>query len=295
MFPSARCRNLPMMALMLAVLSGGMVAGPWVGAAGAQVTQPAEASLSALNEALRIGDIIAVVREEGVAYGRSLEDEMFPGRGGPDWHRLVNLVYDEGTMRRRFDAAFAAALQDDPDTVAAAVAFFGDARGQRLVELEIAARKALLDEAAEDAARVTFDTLAADRDPRVALLRRFVAANDLVESNVMGALNANLAFYRGMAEAGGLGEDMSESDMLADVWGQEADIRAETERWLFPYLALAYAPANDADLEAYIAFSETVAGKRLNAALFSSFDAVFGAISLDLGRATARQMMGEEI
>lgn len=289
-------RRLP--TLILAGLLATVVAAPPVlapVAARAEVAPQGQPSLAALSEVLRIGDTVAVVREEGITYGRSLEDEMFPGRGGADWHRVVELVYDAQAMRRRFDAAFAAALKDDPGAVAAAVAFFGDARGQRLVGLEIDARKALLDEAAEDAARANFDELAAARDPRVDLLRRFAEANDLIESNVMGALNANLAFYRGMAEAGGLGEDMNEADMLADVWGQEGDIRTETERWLFPYLALAYGPATDADLEAYIAFSESPEGQRLNAALFAAFDAVFGTLSLDLGRATARQMMGEEI
>jgi hypothetical protein len=93
------------------------------------------------------------------------------------------------------------------------------------------------------------------------MLRRFAEANDLIESNVAGALNANLAFLKAMAEAGGGGTVGGDAEaMLAEVWGQEAAVRAETEAWLFPFLALAYQPLSDSDLEAYVAFSETPEG-----------------------------------
>ncbi len=38
-------------------------------------------------------------------------------------------------------------------------------------------------------------------------------SHDLIEMNVMGAMNANLAFYRGMADGGAL-DGLSEQDML---------------------------------------------------------------------------------
>jgi hypothetical protein len=198
-------------------------------------------------------------------------------------------------MNRRFDEALSGALAGDDGAISAAIAFFGDERGQRILTLEIEARRALLDEAAEEAAQAHAEDMAARDDARLALLKRFADANDLVEANVQGALNSNLAFYRGMAEAGAMGDQMTEEEMLSDVWAQEPDIRTETENWLFPYLALAYGPLEDADLEAYITFSLTPEGRRLNVALFAAFDAVFGRISHDLGRASGRQMLGEDI
>jgi hypothetical protein len=83
--------------------------------------------------------------------------------------------------------------------------------------------------------------------------------------------------------------------MLTDVWTQEDSIRTETEDWLFPYLTLSYEPLDDAELQAYVDFSDTPAGKRLNTALFAAFDTVFSDISHALGAAAARQMQGEDI
>jgi hypothetical protein len=111
----------------------------------------------------------------------------------------------------------------------------------------------------------------------------------------MGSLNSNLAFYRGLAAAGDEQFAMSESDMLNSVWAEEAKAREETVKWLFPFLALAYQPLSDADLQAYIDFSQTMAGRRVNAAMFVAFDAVFDDISQELGRAVARQMEGQDI
>lgn len=264
----------------------------------AQTTAPAPATapLAAdLSRVLRIAEVIDVMRQEGLDYGTSLEVELFPGRGRAGWRLAVEMIYDTATMNRRLDAALAQAMAGDEAGLAATLAFFGDARGQRILSLEIEARRALLDEAAEEAAQAHAEDMASRDDPRLGLLKRFADANDLIEANVQGALNANLAFYRGMAEAGAMGEQMTEDEMLADVWGQEPDIRTETENWLFPYLALAYGPLEDADLEAYIAFSQTPEGRRLNVALFAAFDAVFGRISYDLGRAAGRQMLGEDI
>jgi hypothetical protein len=82
---------------------------------------------------------------------------------------------------------------------------------------------------------------------------------------------------------------------MAQVWGQEGQIRSDTEGWLHAYLGLAYAPLTEAELDAYIAFWETPAGKRLNAVLFAAFDQVFTGVSKELGRATGQAMLGQDI
>lgn len=259
-----------------------------------QVVAPA-VQVAALGEALRIAEVVEVMREEGLEYGASLEDELFPGRGGARWQAVVGLIYDTDTMRKRFDAALEREVAADPSVIGGILDFFGSARGQRILGLEIEARRALLDESTEEAAKVVVEDMTANDDPRLGLLRDFAEANDLIELNVAGALNANLAFYRGMIEGAAFDEPMSEEQMLADVWTQEPEVRRETEEWLYPYLALAYGPLSDDDLRDYIAFSRSAEGKRLNAATFAAFDTVFSAISRDLGRAAARQMQGEDI
>lgn len=247
-----------------------------------------------LADVLMIGAVIDVMREEGIAYGADMENEMFAGQGGSGWQATVALIYDAAAMRGRFDAAFGAALQGAPQ-VGEITEFFASDLGRRVLTLEVEARRAMLDPAVEEAAQVAYAGMVDGDEPRVAALQAFVETNDLIESNVMGALNANLAFYQGMAEVGAFEEAMPEDQMLSDVWAQEADVRAETESWLFPYLALAYKPLSDAELAAYQDFSDGPAGQVLNSALFAAFDAVFVAVSRDLGQAAARQMQGQEL
>lgn len=265
----------------------------------AQASAPVDAPTGArqmadLTDTLRIGSLIEVMRAEGLAHGDDLAEEMFPGQRGAGWQAMVARVYDVPTLRQRFDAGFAAALAGS-DRIDEIAAFFGSDLGQRVLTLEIEARRALLDATVEEAARLSYADMEAEGNVRVAALQRFAEVNDLIESNVMGALNANLAFYQGIAEVGGFGDAMPEDQMLAEVWAQEPDMRAETVDWLFPYLALAYKPLSDAELQAYQDFSDSPAGQAANAALFAAFDALFVAVSRDLGRAVGTQMQGQEL
>lgn len=249
-----------------------------------------------LSETLQIKAILSVMRDEGLNYGSTLEPDLFPGKGGAAWKAEVSRIYDVAAMQARFDEALIAALAGvDADRLDVMETFFASARGQRILMLEIEARRALLDEAAEAAAKSNVAEMEAVDDPRLAMIHKFAEANDLIEMNVAGALNANLAFFKGMAEAGAFEEEMTEDQMLSNVWSQEPAIRGETETWLFPYLALAYQPLSDDDMVAYLAFSELEEGRVLNAAVFDAFNVLFASISADLGRAAARQMRGEDI
>jgi hypothetical protein len=262
----------------------------------AQAMEPAMAArLETLSVTMQIGPIIDVMQEEGVTYGKTLATDMFPDGGNSRWGQVVASIYDAQGMKDAFNARFAQELAGDAEAVAEIEDFFGSDRGQRILTLEVTARRALLDDAVEDAAKVAAADMAQDHDPRLALIRDFAVAGDLIEMNVAGAMNANLAFYQGMAETGAFGAEMTEEQILSDVWGQEPQVRNDTEEWLFPYLALAYQPLSDEDLEAYTVFWESGAGKRLNTALFAAFDVVFTDISRDLGRAAALQMRGDDI
>jgi hypothetical protein len=252
-------------------------------------------TVSELVNTLKIADVIDVMRQEGMQYGDSMEEDLFSGNAGAGWVAAVEAIYDAPTMRARFEGAFGAALKGNDTDLAAMEGFFATDLGQRILTLEIEARRSLMDKAVEDAAQARVEDMMAEAAPRIEALQTFSDTNDLVELNIAGAMNANLAFFQGLAEVGGTAGEMSEQDMLANVWGQEADIRAETEAWVLPYLALAYGPLSDAELAEYIAFSKSEAGQKLNHALFSAFDTVFTQISRDLGRAAGKQMMGEDI
>ena len=260
---------------------------------GAVVTD--EAFVSGLSDALQLDALFDVLRDEGLAYGDMVESGLLSGGGGPGWSAAVSAIYDVPTLRARFDSAFAQAIADDPQAVAEITAFFSSDLGQRIVGLEIDARRAFLDVALEEAARVAADTAGAGRDPKVALIARMIAAGDLIEMNVAAGLTGNLAFITGMNETGSNGVILPPDALMTEVWAQEEQVRADTTSWMQAYLGLAYAPLTEAELSTYVSFWESPAGNHLNAALFTAFDAVFTPVFRDLGRATGLAMVGSDI
>jgi hypothetical protein len=135
----------------------------------------------------------------------------------------------------------------------------------------------------------------ASRDPRAGQIERFIEVGDLLEMNVAGSLSGNLAFLNGMNETGVNGVRLPAEEVMAQVWGQEEQIRSDTESWLHAYLGLAYSSLSEAELDAYIGFWDTPAGQRLNVALFAAFEQAFTIVSRDLGRAAGQAMLGRDI
>lgn len=269
-------------------------AGPlWAEGTATETVAPSPA-VAQLIETMRIDEVIGVLQAEGLDYGASIEEQMFPGAGGAGWKATVARIYDPVAMKAAFAGRLARGLQGKDADVAKMEAFFASDLGQQVLKLELEARRALLDDETESAAELAWSDLDAEGGVRANMIRDFARVNDLVDSNVMGALNANLAFYQGMASGAGNSE-VGEDEMLADVWGQEPDIRRETETWVYPYLNLAYGSLSEAELQAYIDFSATPEGQVLNTALFAAFDAVFTPISRALGHAAGVELSGQDI
>ena len=251
--------------------------------------------IAALVDLMHIDKMLAVMRQEGLDYGKSLDDDMMGGAAGADWTQALEVIYDADALRARIEAAMLREYAQDASMLAEVEAFFGSPTGQNILTLEVEARRAMLDDAAKDAAELTARRMVEDNDPMMDLLQRFAEVNDLLEMNVAGAMTSNLAFYKGLAAEGAFGDELTEEQMLSDVWNQEPQVRAESEKWLNSFMALAYQPLSDDDVKAYIAFSETPAGQRLNTVIFAAFDEAFRQVSFDLGRAAARQMQGNDI
>ena len=94
---------------------------------------------------------------------------------------------------------------------------------------------------------------------------------------------------------GAFGGAVSEAEILGDVWAQEPQIRQDTTEWLYAFLMLAYGPATEVEMQEYVAFSKSPAGRELNRALFAAYDEMLTEISRDLGASAARLMAGQEI
>lgn len=244
-----------------------------------------------LMDALQIESMLGIMRTEGMAYGEELAGDMLPGGSSGMWRDLLSQIYDPDRMRAVVRSGISETIDEtDPEPL---IAFFSSDLGQRIVQLELSAREAMIDDTVEEAAREAYRDLKADNAPRLDQLRRFVEVNDLLEANVTGALNASFKFYSGLVDGGGL--RLSEGDILSDVWAQEEDTREDTREWLYAYLLLAYEPLEDEDLDAYIALSETSQGRAMNRALFAGFNAMYDEISYALGLAAAQQMQQQEL
>ena len=251
------------------------------------------AEVRTLYDALLMGDVISIMQSEGIAYGEDLRSEMFPGRGGAAWPALVARLYDDEAMHDVVFEQFDTLLGDVP--LNPLLDFFQSDRGARIVRLELEARRAMMDKDVEEAAQQRMDEMRQAADPRLEVLEDFVDANELVDSNVVGAMNSNYAFYVGLMDGGAFAQDMTEDSILSDVWSQEPEIRADTIDWVYSYLALAYQPISDDDIAVYTALSKTDEGRALNRAIFGAFDTMYTTISMALGQGAAQFMVGEDL
>ncbi|WP_417719195.1 hypothetical protein [Salipiger sp.] len=245
----------------------------------------------AVLDALDLPGIVQIMRDEGIDYGREMAADLLPEGSHPGWQAAVSAIYDTGAMeqvvRRNFGESFG---DTDP---APLLEFFGSSAGERVVDLEISARRAMIDNDVEASARATFRGLEGGADTRMRLLDEFIEANDLIESNVVGALNASYQFYLGLVDGGAF--EMTEGEILSEVWGQEEETRADTREWLYAYLLLAYRPMSDKVLMDYVKLSATEEGKAMNRALFAGFNGMYDEISYALGLAAAQQMKGQDL
>ncbi|MFN3663964.1 DUF2059 domain-containing protein [Yoonia sp.] len=259
----------------------------------APVARAQDDDANALFDAMGLPEIMDVMRQEGIDYGDTIARDMFPSGMTPRWADAVAEIYDADTMVAQMRAAFVAALGDGD--AAAMLAFYQSDLGRRVVTLEIDARRAMLDPALEDAAKQMAAQALQDDTDRAQMITDFISANNLIEANVVGALNSNYAFISGLVSGGATLPGLMADDILADVWDQEPEIRATTTEWLYAFLMLAYEPLPDADLAEFSAMTQTTAGRDLTAALFIAFDDLFEQVSRDLGVAASAFIVSQEL
>ncbi|WP_159440039.1 DUF2059 domain-containing protein [Phaeovulum vinaykumarii] len=254
---------------------------------------PLRADPARLEQLLRMGELLVILQEEGAAYGADLDAEMLDGRGGATWLAQARAIHAPARLHDTFSQAFARAL-DGQDT-AAMEAFLDSDLGHRVTGLELETRRAMLDPDVAAAADATAEAAQAAHLPRLAAVEDFIRRADLLDPNVTSGLNANLAFYRALVAGGGFPYDISETEMLNEVWAQAPDMRSELQGWLRSYLFAAYGPLSDDELRRYTAFCESRPGQELSRALFAGFEAMFVQVSADLGRALGQRLTGQSL
>ncbi len=234
---------------------------------------------------------VLIMREEGLRYGQEIARDLLPDADLDNWRQTVSRIYDSDKMFRLISAEFRVELQGA--MLAPMIDYLETAEGQEIVALELAARRSFLDPEAEKAAVLQYQTAKREGTPLVALVARIIDDSDLIEFNVMGALNASMMFYRGLNDGGAYA--MSEEEILADVWAQEQETRNSSGEWLGAFLTLAYQPLDPAQIEGYAAFYRTLAGRELNRATFAAFDGMYEELSYLLGRAVAEHLTSEPL
>lgn len=279
---------------MLRALTASLGAAVWLWAAcflAASAQADTREATKTLFDTLRVDEILQAMRDEGIAYARELGDDMLDGGASDSWMQRADLIYNTGAMNDVVVKNFVPEIS--PEHISAAQSFFESELGARIVSLEASARAAMTNPDVEEIARETYLEVEDSDDPKLAAIERFVDANDLMERNVTGAMGSTYRFYVGLVDAGGF--DMTEQEILADVWSQEPELRADTETWLYGYLLMAYQPLSIEELDAYTTFSETPEGQALNGALFEGFDAMYVALSYALGLGIGNAMSGSDI
>lgn len=252
-----------------------------------------DAKTDALLAALGMPEMIQIMRDEGLTYGETIAADMLPGGSSTEWSMAVSAIYDTDMMYEEVRGAFGEAIAGDD--IDAMLAFFATDTGEKIVDLEVSARRALLDDAVEEASKENAAIAMMDETPRYLMVQEFVEVNDLIESNVVGSLNSSYAFYTGLIDGGAMPAGVTAETALQDVWAQEADVRSDTIEWVYSFLLMAYQPLSDDELSAYIDFSKTEAGQDMSDALFSAFDGMFDDISRGLGLASSRFMISQEL
>lgn len=258
------------------------------------LSQGIEAQVQRLDDLTLLAQTLDIVALEGVAQGKELGKGLLGSPNDPSWSQALARVYDISRMRQLYDAALAEALVADPVLVYEVATFLTSPLGKRALELEVEARRTVIDEAAEAAAGEFFAVIKIEDAERLALFERLVVAADMIDSNVMSGLNGNFAFLKAMAKADpAQAGKIDEQTLLALVWENEPKIREDVIDFLYPVMALAYAPLSDEELDTYVGFIESPEGRRLTRALTLAFEAVLLDLSRELGAEAGRAISGQ--
>lgn len=255
----------------------------------------AQAALAApavqrLSELVHLGEVITILREEGIAQGRELDAEFLNGRGGGHFEAQVADIFNETRMRETVEQAIGARLT--ASDLRACIAFYETGPGRRISSLELSARRAMSDPDIEAAARERARATPAD-DPLRRQVMAYLDITDAVVRNVTGAQSSGYAFYRGLAAGGGT--DGDDQAYLNRMHHEAGSLSADELEWALRFHLLAYAPLTPEEIRANIDFFATPAGTALNDALFDGFEGMYEALYFRLGVAVAQAMRAADL
>lgn len=209
------------------------------------------------------------------------------GEGGPDlFRRLAAATVDAfSPVMVRLTARRELAARMDPQHLQPQKAWFESPAGRRVTALEVAKSA----KRGDPQARVLFgqQRLAAATPQRRASLLAFSEASRNAEASAGMLINLRIALQAGVASAVG----RTDLPPLEEQRRQLEPLRQQMQASLAPMLeALAaelYEPLSDADLQAYVAFLQSAAGRQLTDAVLLALDRMVIESAEELGRLVA--------
>lgn len=258
---------------------------------GAMAQADRKQDVDRLIDLLQFEETVAIMREEGLRYGGQVAEDMLPDADMKSWQATVSQIYDADKMLSLISADF----HDELSTgdLSPLLAYFSAEDGREIVEMELAARRAFLTREIEEKAIDRFNAQQGEDSTLKKQVEQVIDESDLIEFNVMGTLNSSMMFYRGLREGGAY--DVTDAELLADVWSQEDGARSNSEEWLGAFLTMAYEPLTPEQLDGYAALYRTTEGRELNRAIFAAFDQMYEELSYLLGLAVADHMTSEPL
>lgn len=244
------------------------------------LAQGAWADVNRLIDAMGVPELIAAFATEGIEAGQSIDEMFLNGQGGDVWADTVLRLYDVARMENELRTIMGDAL--DPAVAEQALLFFESDLGVRIIELEVQARQAFIDDAVEAAAKAT----PATQGEAVTV---YLTIRDLIERNTDVAVAAQAAFLEALTEASGRNDDPPDMDQL------RARIQSDTESWLRGYNALVQSAMTEDEIAIYTAFWDTEVGEAIDDALFLAFGQSYTTLSYALGQAAGRLVPQNEL
>ncbi|TJZ93704.1 DUF2059 domain-containing protein [Paracoccus gahaiensis] len=287
---------------LLGVMAALAVSGPspvgaaWTPATIHPVQAPQADRQDQVWQVLGMDRLMPVLQAEAVGEAARMQAEGLIAGQGPDWAGTIGRIHDPDRMEGLFRDGMSDALdRADPALLERALGFHASDLGQRIIGLEISARRAMLEEGVEPLARQSFADALDQGQPRAVAISEIIDRADLIAPNVAGGMNAALAFARGFAEGEGFDMAPDPQQMLQEAWAQRDQIEAEATAWLQGFLMLAYAPLSDAELAEYGAWAASTEGQALAGIVFAGFDGVFVRTSYEMGLAAALRLQGRQL
>jgi len=156
----------------------------WMSVVGAS----AQAQLSIAMDHLKVAELVDIMRIEGVDYAETLNAEMLNGQGGPVWANQVDRIYNPQKMSEVVRSGLAKLSDDHLREINQ---FYGSALGAKVMKLEMAGRRAMLQDDLKDIAQDAYQRALAEDPKSLDPIHTIDRVGDMVERNVTAALTAN--------------------------------------------------------------------------------------------------------